>query len=92
MIKPLVAVFELYILVMGVLSVLATTPIVWAASPSIYLGIVMVVHHIYDRSHKSCYHPWNHKPAEKTRSIMTTISERRPLSKAPQGYDPHPIL
>ena len=43
MIKPLVAVFELYILVMGVLAVLATTPIVWAASPSIYLGIVMVV-------------------------------------------------
>ena len=43
MIKPLAAVFELYILVMGVLSVLATTPIVWAASPSIYLGIVMVL-------------------------------------------------
>ena len=43
MIKPLVAVFELYILVMGVLAVLATTPIVWAASPSIYLGIVMVI-------------------------------------------------
>nr|DAS08774.1 MAG TPA: hypothetical protein [Caudoviricetes sp.] len=43
MIKPLAAVFELYILVMGVLSVLATTPIVWVASPSVYLGIVMVV-------------------------------------------------
>lgn len=43
MIKPLVAVFELYILVMGVLSILATTPIVWAASPSAYLGVVMVV-------------------------------------------------
>lgn len=43
MIKPLAAVFELYILVMGVLSVLATTPIVWAASPSFYLGIIMVV-------------------------------------------------
>lgn len=43
MIKPLVAIFELYILVMGVLTVLATTPIVWAASPSVYLGIVMVV-------------------------------------------------
>jgi len=43
MIKPLAAVFELYILVMGVLSVLATTPIVWAASPSAYLGVVMVV-------------------------------------------------
>lgn len=43
MIKPLAAVFELYILVIGVLAVLATTPIVWAASPSIYLGVVMVV-------------------------------------------------
>ena len=43
MIKPLVAVFELYILVLGVLSVLATTPIVWAASQSFYLGIIMVV-------------------------------------------------
>ena len=43
MIKPLAAVFELYILVMGVLSVLATTPIVWASSPSVYLGVVMVV-------------------------------------------------
>ena len=43
MIKPLVAVFELYILVMGVLLVLATTPIVWAASLSVYLGVVMVV-------------------------------------------------
>lgn len=43
MIKPLVAVFELYILVMGVLSVFATTPIVWGASPTVYLGVVMVV-------------------------------------------------
>lgn len=43
MIKPLAAVFELYILVMGVLSVLATTPIVWAASPSVYLGVITVV-------------------------------------------------
>ena len=43
MIKPLTAVFELYILVMGILSVLATTPIVWTASPSAYLGVVMVV-------------------------------------------------
>lgn len=42
MIKSLVVVFELYILVMGVLAIFLTTPMVWSASSSVYFGVVYV--------------------------------------------------
>lgn len=41
--KSLVAVFDLYIIVMGVLSLFVTAPLVWNASPSAYFGVFAVL-------------------------------------------------
>lgn len=41
--KTLVALFDLYILFMGFLSLLATTPIMWNAAPNAYFGVLLVL-------------------------------------------------
>lgn len=41
--KTLVALFDLYILVMGFLSLLVTAPIIWNAAPNAYFGVLLVL-------------------------------------------------
>lgn len=41
--KTLVAIFDLYILLMGFLSLLVTAPLVWNAAPNAYFGILLIL-------------------------------------------------
>lgn len=41
--KTLVAIFDLYILLMGFLSLLVTAPLVWNAAPNAYFGVLLVL-------------------------------------------------
>lgn len=41
--KTLVAIFDLYILLMGFLSLLVTAPLMWNAAPNAYFGVLMVL-------------------------------------------------
>ena len=41
--KKLVALFDLYILFMGFLSLLVTAPIIWNASLNTYFGVLLVL-------------------------------------------------
>lgn len=41
--KPLIAVFDLYVLIMGFLSMLFTAPIMWNAAPNAYFGVLLVL-------------------------------------------------
>lgn len=43
MIKPLVAVFDLYIMLMGLLSMFVTAPLIWNASPNAYFGVFAIL-------------------------------------------------
>lgn len=41
--KTLIALFDLYILVMGFLSLLVTAPLMWNAAPNAYFGVLLVL-------------------------------------------------
>lgn len=41
--KTLVAIFDLYILLMGFLSLLVTAPLMWNAAPNAYFGVLLVL-------------------------------------------------
>ena len=41
--KTLVALFDLYILFTGFLSLLVTAPLVWNAAPNAYFGVLLVL-------------------------------------------------
>lgn len=41
--KTLVAIFDLYILLMGFLSLLVTAPLMWNAAPNPYFGVLLVL-------------------------------------------------
>lgn len=41
--KPLIALFDLYVLIMGFLLLLFTAPIMWNAAPNAYFGILLVL-------------------------------------------------
>ena len=41
--KTLIALFDLYVLVMGFLSLLVTAPLMWNAAPNAYFGVLMVL-------------------------------------------------
>lgn len=41
--KTLVAIVDLYILIMGFLSLLLTAPVVWNAAPNTYFGFLLVI-------------------------------------------------
>lgn len=41
--KTLVAIFDLYILLMGFLSLLVTAPLMWNAAPNAYFGFLLVL-------------------------------------------------
>lgn len=41
--KTLIALFDLYVLVMGFLSLLVTAPLMWSAAPNAYFGVLMVL-------------------------------------------------
>lgn len=41
--KTLIALFDLYILVMGFLSLLVTAPLMWNAAPNAYFGVLSVL-------------------------------------------------
>lgn len=40
--KTLIAIFNLYILFMGFLSLLVTAPLMWNAAPNAYFGVLLV--------------------------------------------------
>lgn len=41
--KTLIAIFDLYILFMGFLSLLVTAPLMWNAAPNAYFGVLLVL-------------------------------------------------
>jgi len=41
--KTLIALFDLYVLVMGFLSLLVTAPLMWNAAPNAYFGVLLVL-------------------------------------------------
>lgn len=41
--KTLIALFDLYVLFMGFLSLLVAAPLVWNAAPNAYFGVLLVL-------------------------------------------------